>query len=73
MMNIFQPYVIDNELYVNASEWQQIKTDYTQEHIIQEISDAIVEFEIKLPYREISIEDVNKDYQALKEIRLGDL
>jgi len=73
MVNIFKDFVTDNELYVNADNWKRIKASYTQEHIIQEISDAVVEFDIGLPYREISIEDVNKDYQALKEIRLGDL
>ena len=72
-MNIFQSHVKDNELYVNAYDWQQIKANYTQDHIIQEISDAIEKFEIKLPYREISIDDVNQEYQTLKAQGLYDL
>jgi len=72
-MNIFEPHVKNQELYVNAYDWQQIKANYTQEHIIQEISDAIAEFEIQLPYREISIDDVNQEYEALKKITLSDL
>jgi len=72
MINIFEPFVKDNELCVNADDWREIVASYTQEHIIQQISDAIVEYKIKLPYREISIEDVNRDYETLKSIKLGD-
>jgi len=66
MDNIFKKFIEGNELYVNEYNWGEIKSNYTQEHIIQQISDAIVEFEIKLPYREITLEDVYKDYEALK-------
>ena len=68
MANIFKDFVIDNELYVDEYNWNKIKEDYTPEHIIQEISDAIVEFEIKLPYREISYDDMVHDYNALKKL-----
>ena len=65
MTNIFKEFVVDNELYVNEYNWSQIITNHTQEHIIQQISDAIVEFEIKLPYRQISINEVKTEYEAL--------
>jgi len=67
MDNIFKEFVVDNELYVDEYNWEQICTKYMHEHIIQQISDAIVEFKIKLPYREISLDDVHRDYEALKK------
>ena len=67
-MNIFKDFVLNNELYVNTYNWEVLKTNYTQEHIIQQISDAIVEFDIKLPYREITLDDVKADYEALKKL-----
>lgn len=64
-MNIFKEFVKDNELYVDATNWEVLKANYTQEHIIQQISDAIIDFEIKLPYREITLDDVENEYSAL--------
>lgn len=64
-MNIFEGHVVGNELIVGENDWLMLKTNYTQEHIIQQISDAIVEFNIKLPYREISYDDMVNDYQKL--------
>ena len=68
MDNIFKEYVIDNELYVDATNWKVLRGKYEQEHIIQQISDAIVEFEIKLPYREILLDDVYREYEATKPV-----
>ena len=68
MTNIFKDFVVDNELYVSADSWDKIRAKYSQEYIIQQISDAIVEFEIKLPYRVIDIDEVYHDYEALKKI-----
>jgi len=65
MENIFKPFVIDNELYVDATNWEVLKGKYEQQHIIQQISDAIVEFKIQLPYREISYDDMVADYNRL--------
>jgi len=73
MENIFKPFVKDNELYVGEYNWGVIRGKYEQEHIIQQISDAIVEFEIKLPYREISLDDVYRGYEALKKQTLKKL
>ena len=73
MENIFKPFVKDNELYVGEYNWGVIRGKYEQEHIIQQISDAIVEFEIKLPYREISLDDVYWGYEALKKQTLKKL
>ena len=66
MENIFKKYVLENELYVDAYNWELLRQNYTQEHIIQQISDAIVEFDIRLPYREISYDDMVDDYMKLK-------
>jgi hypothetical protein len=73
MANIFKEFVVNNELYVDEDNWNDIKSSHTPEHIIQEISDAIVEFEIKLPYREISYDDMVQDYNALKKLRFKKL
>lgn len=71
--NIFSEFIINNEIYVNENSWSKLFNTYTQEHIIQQISDAVVEFEIKLPYREITLDDVQADYKALKNIGVDEL
>jgi len=68
MSNIFKEFVINNELYVKEYNWSVIVSKYTQEHIIQQISDAIVLFEIKLPYREITFDEMVNDYLKLKSL-----
>ena len=68
MTNIFKEFVKNNELCVDEYNWSEILNTYSQEHIIQQISDAIVEFEIKLPYRNISLTDVDADYTRLKKL-----
>lgn len=65
MGNIFSNYVINNEILVNETDWSNIVGKHSQEEIIKQISDAIVEFNIKLPYREISVDDMHNDYNAL--------
>lgn len=65
MDNIFKSFVINNELFVDEYNWNKIVNSYSQEHIIKQISDAVVEFEIKLPYREICLDDVREEYQEL--------
>jgi len=64
-INIFEQFVINNELFVNKDNWTNILDNYSQEFIINQLSDAVVEFKIKLPYREIILDDVNTEYQAL--------
>jgi len=73
MNNIFEKFVVGTELYVDAYNWGQMCTNYTQEHIIKDISDAIVLFKISLPYREITLEDAKNDYLALKNLNWLDL
>ena len=73
MNNIFEKFVIGTELYVDAYNWGHIVGNYTQEHIIQVISDAIVLYNIKLPYREITLEEAENDYLALKNLNWQDL
>ena len=73
MENMFKKYIKHNELYVDKYNWGVIRGKYEQEYIIQQISDAIVEFEIKLPYREISLDDVYRGYEALKKQTLKKL
>lgn len=68
MKNIFEKFVIDNELFVNEREWSKLQEKHDQTHIIQQISDAIVEFKIKLPYRDITHTDMVDDYLKLKEL-----
>ena len=66
-INIFEQFVVNNEIYVGEDYWTEMLDNYSEEFIIQEISDAVVEFGIKLPYREISLDDVEADYEALLE------
>lgn len=64
-MNIFSDYVIDRELCVGEKDWNYIVNNYSQDFIIKEISDAIQDFEIKLPYRQITLDEVQSEYDAL--------
>jgi DNA methylase len=73
MNNIFEPYIKEKELYVNPSEWANLQSTYPQEFIIKQVSDSIELFNIKLPYREISLEDAVKDYVALCNLNSNDL
>lgn len=68
--NIFSKFVINNELYVADADWIDIVNEHSQEFIIQQISDAIEHFDIKLPYREINLADVGSEYMSLKNITL---
>ena len=61
-MNIFEKFVIGNELIVNEEKWSEIVHLYSQEFIIKEISDAIVLFNISLPYRDIILANVKDEY-----------
>jgi hypothetical protein len=72
-MNIFEKYVIDNQLIVSEDAWSKLVVKYDQEKIIKEISDAIQLFKIELPYREISLDDAKADYKALEILNAIDL
>ena len=73
MENIFKKHVINNELYVSENDWTIMTLRYDKEFVIQQISNAIVEFEIKLPYREITEEDAKNDFQALLNLDTSSL
>lgn len=66
MENIFKKHVIANELIVNEEDWSNMVHLYSQEFIIKEISDAIVLFDINLPYRDLILANVKDEYLALK-------
>ena len=68
MSNIFEKFVIENEIIVDATSWTNMQASHPKEFIIQEISDAIVLFKIKLPYREISLVDAKDEYFKLKSL-----
>jgi 16S rRNA G966 N2-methylase RsmD len=65
MNNIFNDFVIGTELFVGEDDWTDIVNNNSQEFIIQQISDAIRDFEISLPYRQITLDDVDNEYGAL--------
>ena len=73
MKNIFENFVIENELIVGKDDWENIVHLYSQEFIIKQISDAIIEFNIKLPYREISEQDAIDDFLALKNLNTSEI
>lgn len=66
--NIFAEYVIGTEIFVNEDDWEILTSTYAKEYIIDQLSDAIEKFNISLPYREISSNDVENEYHALKNI-----
>lgn len=67
-MNIFENYITNNEIIVGVEDFAKIKAGYNQDFIIKELSDAIELFEIKLPYREISDEDLFNDFKELCDL-----
>lgn len=69
--NIFADFVIGTELFVNEDDWENIIYQYPQDFIIKEISDAIEQFNISLPYREISSSEVDNEYWALKNLDIA--
>ena len=64
-INIFCDFIRNNEIWVDEDHWFEIIDNYDQNFIIQQISDAIRDFKIKLPYRQITIDEVQSDYDAL--------
>lgn len=73
MNNIFKNYIVNNEIYVGENDWGLLKEKYDQEFIIDQISNAIEIFNIKLPYRSITLDDVEEDYNKLKNLNTNDL
>jgi len=65
MNNIFEKYVVENEILVNGDDWTNIVNTHSQEFIIKQISDAVVLFNIELPYRKITLDEVQAEYNAL--------
>lgn len=68
MSNIFKPFIINNEIIVDERNWSMIKSVYSEDLIIKHISDAIVLFDIKLPYREISFDEMVTDFKELCDL-----
>jgi hypothetical protein len=57
-----------NEIYIPESAWKSMNESHSKEEIRQLISDAIQEYDIPLPYRQITEQDAwesFKDLQAL--------
>jgi hypothetical protein len=71
--NIFEEFIIENEIIVNQKDWDDVLNCYCQDWIIQQMSDAIRDFNIELPYRKYNIDDVEKDYLALKNLETSKL
>lgn len=68
MKNMFSSFIKNNELIVNSNDWLNIVSKYSKDSIIKNLSDAIDLYEIKLPYREISIDDMVNDFNRLDNI-----
>jgi len=64
-MNIFHNFIHSNEIFVKPNDWISIKENYSQEFIIKQLSDAIVEYNIKLPYQIITHQDMVDSYNDL--------
>ena len=68
MINIFENHITNNEIIVGVEDFAKIKAEHNQEFIISQLSDAIELFEIKLPYREISVDDLHNDFKELCDL-----
>jgi hypothetical protein len=66
--NIFAEFVIGTELFVNEDDWENIVNQYPQDFIIKQLSDAIEKYEINLPYRYISPDEIDNEYWVLKNL-----
>jgi hypothetical protein len=73
MKNIFEEFFNAYELHVSKEDWSNIVHLYSQEFIIQQLSDAIYTYSISLPYREINKREAIDDYIALKNLNTSQL
>lgn len=73
MDNIYKDYVVNNEIIVPEKNWGELKKKYSQEFLIQEISNAIINFDIKLPYRQISKDIARNDFLSLCNLDTNNL
>jgi hypothetical protein len=64
-INIFRDFIRNNEIWVDENNWYEMVDNYDQNFIIHQISDAIRDFEIELPYRQITLDEVQAEYLAL--------
>ena len=67
-MNVFNDHILNNEIHVNPIDWSKIVKTHDQQTIIDDLSDAIVLYNIKLPYREISYQNMVDDYIKLRDL-----
>lgn len=73
MENIFKNYVENNEIFVNESDFDIMKSSYSEDFIISELSDAISQYNIKIPYREIGYENAIDDFNNLIKLNTNEL
>lgn len=58
-------HVVDYEIQINKEELQKLKDTLSKDELKQYISDIIRDYNIKLPYREISLDDAIQDFNDL--------
>lgn len=57
----------DGEIYISEDMWIDLNYNYTKDEIKQYISDIIGNQNIELPFRDITLNDVQKDFNDLME------
>lgn len=73
MINIFHDFVNNYEIFVNQENLIKIKAEYDEDFIIKQLSDAIELYNIKLPYRTIDFDNLNKDFAELCNLNTTEL
>lgn len=65
MPNLFEKYIINNNIIINEFEWNLIINNYSQDFIISELSNAIELYDIKLPYKTYTNDNFLNDFNEL--------
>jgi SAM-dependent methyltransferase len=79
LVTAFNSIVKNGEISISEAEWARLNKQFTQELIIDLISDTIEEYNLLLPLRQISLQEAINDFKDLQSLdcrrlwRKGDL
>lgn len=71
-MTIVSQYINDKNIHIPSEEWKALKDEYTQEQIIDAICDEVLCGNIRLPLREISLDDAKDSFKELCAYQCND-
>ncbi len=58
--------VVDNEIVIDKALWADLNATHTKEALIEALANTIIDNNLPMPMRKITIEDARKDFEALR-------